>query len=263
MIRWRHRRRKPPRPRSSSHCNRGGRDRKSQCRTAVVCRDAAIARQLQPSIPKAANLHLVTVSVHTNSLNGVSQTQKALNYEFGAASKWAVIQIVLKTAPGSPQVVGWHAAPYDHQPTTGGDFALSGKSVTSYLWLAAMALSTITIVSALILIARTKGIRRRWLWAVGSAVGFGQFTLNWSTGAWSFRPLGFPARQRGVKDLPFEAWMLSFSLPVVAVMPAAPQARWRSRTTRASTSPQRPEAGPALLAHAAGQPARRRPACAR
>lgn len=179
----------------------------------------AIARQLQPSIPKAANLHLVTVSVHTNSLNGVSQTQKALNYEFGAASKWAVIQIVLKTAPGSPQVVGWHAAPYDHQPTTGGDFALSGKSVTSYLWLAAMALSTITIVSALILIARTKGIRRRWLWAVGSAVGFGQFTLNWSTGAWSFRPLGFfLLGSAALKTSPFEAWMLSFSLPVVAVI---------------------------------------------
>lgn len=178
-----------------------------------------IEPQIQPGLPKEANYTLVTVNVQTNTANGVSKTLKALNYEFGAGTKWTVFQIVLSDASGRTLVIGWHALPSDHQPTAGGDFTLAGKSALHYAWLVAMALSTITIVFTLIVVGRSKGVKRRWLWAIGSALGLGQFTLNWSTGALMVRPLGFFVLGSAVfKASPFDPWMLSFSLPIVAVI---------------------------------------------
>ncbi len=192
---------------------------KASMEPQLYAQTLGIERSFQAGIPKATNTRLVTVAVQTNTVNGVSQTLKALNYEFGAGTRWAVIQIVMKVAPGGPQIVGWHAAPSDHQPTTGGAFTLEGKGALHYFWLAAMALSTLTIVTALILIGRSTGVRRRWLWAIGSALGLGQFTLNWTTGVWIVRPLGFfLLGSAAFKASPFDAWMLSFSLPIVAVI---------------------------------------------
>ncbi len=192
---------------------------KASLEPKLYAQTLVIERSIQPGIPKEANYKLVTVGVQTNSANGVTETLKALTYEFGAGTKWAAIQIVLKSAPSGPQIVGWHAAPSDHQPTSAGDFTLAGKGLVQYLWLAAMVLSTFTIVFTLILVGRSAGVKRRWLWAIGSALGLGQFTLNWSTGMWAVRPLGFFLLGSAVvKPSPFDAWMLSFSLPVVAVI---------------------------------------------
>lgn len=179
----------------------------------------AIARSLQPGVPKAANYKLVTVAVQTSTVDGTSQSLKALNYEFGAGNTWAVAQIVEKDTPGGPQIVGWHAAVSQHQPTTRGEFTLAGKSALHYFWLLAMVLSTGTIVAALILIGRSPDVQRRWLWAIGSSLGLGQFTLNWMTGDWAVRPLGFfLLGSAAFRPSPFDPWMLSFSLPIVAVI---------------------------------------------
>jgi len=179
----------------------------------------AMETSIQPGIPKSTAYKLVTVATNTTYLNGNVETLKALTYEFGAGKTWAAFQIVLKTGQGGPQVVGWHAAPYDHQPTSSGNFEFSGKGILNYLWLLAMAASTVTIFVALFLISRSKGINRRWLWALGSAVGLCQFTLNWTTSAWAVRPLGFFLMgSAAFKASPFDPWMLSFSLPVVAVI---------------------------------------------
>lgn len=178
-----------------------------------------IARSFQPRIPKATNYQLVTVAVQTNTVDGVSQTLKALSYEFGTGNSWVAAEIVMTTTPAGPQIVGWHAAPTDHRPTSGGDFTLAGKNPLFYAWLIAMVLSTGTIVTALILLGRSPDIKRRWLWAIGSALGLGQFTLNWTSGVWVFRPLGvFLLGSAVFKASPFQPWMLSFSLPVVAVI---------------------------------------------
>lgn len=178
-----------------------------------------IDRSFQAAIPKDANYNLVSVVVETNSANGIATTLKALNYEFGAGTKWAVFQIVETQTPGGPQIVGWHAVPYDRQPSTSGNFTFAGKGALNYLWLVAMMLSTLTIVVTLVIVGRSHGVKRRWLWAIGSALGLGQFTLNWTTGAWGVRPLGFLLLgSAAFKASPFDAWMLSFSLPVVAVI---------------------------------------------
>lgn len=192
---------------------------KGETEPQLYAQTLAMAPRIKAAVPAATNYALVTVGSETNSVNGVSQTLKALNYELGSGNRWAVMQIVVKAAPAGPQVLGWHAVPFDHQPTSSGAFTFEGKGALHYLWLVAMMLSTGTILAATVMIARSKGLRRRALWAIGTLVGLGQFTLNWSTGAWAVRPLGFfLLGSAALKPSPFDAWMLSFSLPVVAVI---------------------------------------------
>lgn len=162
---------------------------------------------------------LVTVSSNTISSAGNSETMKALNYEMGSGRQWTFFQIILRESGHAASIVGWHATPVDSRPTAAGDFSFGGKGAINYVWIVAMLAVTLTSLIALVLAIRSKGLRRRWLWIVGSIVGLGQFSLNWTTGAWGIRPIAFSIFGSAfMKASPFDPWILSFSLPIVAVV---------------------------------------------
>lgn len=179
----------------------------------------AIKDKTKAAMPAQGAPVLVTVSSNSVSAGADSQTSVVLNYQLGAEQRWAIVQIVLRKAQGRTMVAGWHAVPVNREPTSIGNFELTGKSAANYLWLAAMIGSTATILCALWLLAFSKGLKRRWLWVLGSMVGLGQFTLNWATGEWRMQPLAFSLLgSAAVRPSPFDPWMLSFSLPVVAAI---------------------------------------------
>lgn len=170
-------------------------------------------------MPKTGTPALVTVNASTFTTPAGSTTREVLNYQLGEGTHWAFVQIVLGKADGRVQLIGWHAAPSNRAPASVGDFTLTGKAAGAYLWLAAMAASTLTILAALVLLARGKGITRRWLWAIGIIIGLGQFSLNWNSGEWRIQPVAFQFfGSAAFRASPFDAWVLSFSLPVVAVV---------------------------------------------
>jgi len=180
----------------------------------VAGRDKFAAPLSTPGTPT-----LVTVSSNTHTDVRGTVTTKALNYEFGAGNKWVVMQIVLRTTGQRPEVIGWNVTPTNARPTTIGDFSFNGKGAIHFAWIAAMIASVLVIVTALVQGVRSKGIKRRWLWMLGSAFGFAQFSLNWATGAWSIQPIHVALLGAGfIKPSPFDPWILSFSLPIVAVI---------------------------------------------
>lgn len=175
--------------------------------------------KVKAMVPSQGNPELVTVQSNTMSVDGTTTSTKILNYEFGAASKWVIFQIQLRQNGPRTQVVGWYVQPFAVQPSAAGEFSFADKGALHYLWIVAMLVSVLTILTALILIVRSRGIRRRWLWILGSLVGLGQFSLNWSTGAWGIQPIYFSLfGAAAMKASPFDAWVLSFSLPVVAIV---------------------------------------------
>ena len=179
----------------------------------------AVQGEIKAQLSASGEPKLVTVSTNTTNDSGASQTVEALNYEFGSGSNWAAVQVVLKKGPKGVQIVGWHGMPATVQPTSAGDFTWSGKGLIQYLWLLAMIASTATILSAVVLAIRSPGIARRWAWITGSLFGLCQFSLNWATGAWGIRPLSVSLLGSGAfRASPFDAWVLTFSLPVVALV---------------------------------------------
>lgn len=197
----------------------------------------AIRDKIKATLPQNGDPMLVTVNANTFTADGIATSTKAFNYELGADSKWALMQILLRQSGNKITIIGWHATPTSSQPTGAGDFNFHQKGAINYFWILAMIGSTATILTAAVQAFRSKGIRYRWLWIVGSLLGLVQFSLNWSTGAWGVRPVAFSILGSAfMKPSPFDAWILSFSLPIVAIVFLLRRSKMASKDVQASES---------------------------
>lgn len=178
-----------------------------------------IEGKIKAIMPAAGEPELISVGVSSMSEGGQATTTKAMNYELGSGGKWVAVQVILQQADRSERIIGWHAVPYAARPTAAGDFSFAGRGAIQYIWLAAMTLAFATGLAAAFLAFRSKGIRYRWFWTIGSLLGFVQFTLNWSTGQWGVRPIAFMLFSiSAMKPSPFDAWFLSFCIPIIGIV---------------------------------------------
>jgi hypothetical protein len=192
---------------------------KDEMEPRLFAQTIAMQEKTQQALPRNGVPSLVTVSSNMSTVNGKMSSTKALNYELGSGNKWASLQIVLQQSEGKNVIIGWYATPANVKPTTAGNFDFHNKGVIHYFWIIAMVASVLTVISAFILAIRSKGIRNRWLWILGSLVGFVQFNLNWTTGVWGVQPISFSLFGGSfLKASPFDAWVLSFALPIVAII---------------------------------------------
>jgi hypothetical protein len=153
--------------------------------------------------------------------------RKTLTLQTGSGSNWAVIELVFDRIDGSMQLVGCHALPASSDPSKLNDFRLSQRGVLGYLWLFAMVICISICVTAVALVWRSPWLKRRWLWTLGSLIGFGSFALNWSTGAWGIKILNVSLLgASGTRSSPYAPWIFTFAIPVVAV---AVIVRWLRR----------------------------------
>lgn len=165
------------------------------------------------------DLELVTVNSNVNYSDGTSVTNKGLYYQFGSGSQWYLYQVQLLETNQGPIITAWHLTPYNIKPTEAGDFSFEGKSFIHYFWIGAIIVNAIIIIFAVILAIRSKGIKRRWLWIIGCLIGFMGFSLNWSTGDWGFQLINIQLLGiASIKASPIDAWVLKFSLPIIATL---------------------------------------------
>jgi hypothetical protein len=162
---------------------------------------------------------LVTVNSTSMSEAGRTTTTKTLNYELGSGNKWVVAQVVLRQVEGPAQIVGWHVTPASVRPTEAGEFSFDSSGAINFFWIAAMVVMFTLGLTAAFLAFQSKGMHYRWFWVIGSLVGFVQFSLNWSTGQWGVRPVAFMLLSiAAFRPSPFDAWILSFCIPIVAII---------------------------------------------
>lgn len=162
---------------------------------------------------------LMTVNSNTMTANGQTRTFKTFNYELGAGQRWAILQIILHPTGDKIWLAGVYVQPMPRSPSAAHAFSLNGKGAKHYVWLAAMFIAAMTSMTAFVLILRTRGLRFKWLWAIGSLIGIVGFQLNWTTGEsgiWptSFFLLGAAALRNG----PLLPWVMTFAIPVVAII---------------------------------------------
>jgi len=180
---------------------------------------AQIQDKVKAMMPTGVKPELITVNSNSTIDAGRTTTTKALNYQLGSGQKWAMVQVILQQAEGPEQIVGWHVTPSNIRPTAAGDFSFEGHGAIQFFWLAAMIVMFAISLTSAVLAFRSKGIRYRWFWTIGSLFGFIQFSLNWSTGQWGVRPVAFMLLSAAaLRPSPFESWILSFCIPVVAII---------------------------------------------
>ena len=152
------------------------------------------------------------------STGGSRSASVAAEYSY-PSSKWFVISAQLTGEPGSFQILRLNVEPIPAPMSQLHAFTFNGKGVVHYAFflatLAAFALSIYAFVSCL----RTKGLRRKWLWAIFTLIGFCAFTLNWSSGAVSINPLSFNLFSAAFLRAGWAGpWGLTFCIPVGALV---------------------------------------------
>jgi hypothetical protein len=146
-------------------------------------------------------------------------TTKTFTLQAGSDSKWALVEIVFRGAPGSLRLAGFHAWPASSDPSKLNDFNIGQRGFLGYVWLLLMFACVALCLTAVALIWRRPWLKRRWLWTLGSLVGFTGFGLNWSTGAWAILFVNVSLLGAGAtKAGPLSPWILTFAIPVVAII---------------------------------------------
>lgn len=161
---------------------------------------------------------LIDVRSQWQRVDGVTTEWKLFTYETGSANRWAVIQVGLVSQGEKTALDSVFIQPLDRAPTSVNALTLQGLDNRHYAWLIAMTLAVVTSLAALVLVIRTRGLRLKWLWAVGVLFSFVTFSLDWATGAWAIQPISFLLLgAAGMQAGPLAPWIMSFALPLPAI----------------------------------------------
>lgn len=142
----------------------------------------------------------------------------AVQYAY-PSSRWILASAALSGEPGNFRLVGFHVQPLSASLADTNAFTLLGKDLGHYVFLLLMLVSVGIALLALVACIRTRGLKRKWLWAVCTLAGLSSFTLNWTTGETAFQMvhasiLGWGALRQGW----IGAWNLSFPIPLGALV---------------------------------------------
>jgi len=100
------------------------------------------------------------------------------------------------------------------------DFGFAGKSFLHIAMLAAVILSPLLMVTAIVMSIRTPEVERRWLWCIVAVLTVCRFHLDWTSGAfqWTLLAAGFINQGVTRLDTPFAPWVVSTSIPIGALI---------------------------------------------
>ncbi len=172
-----------------------------------------MAKELPAAEPKSVR----TVGAHTKTANPVTTYDLTFEYEYPDA--WIVVNAVLERRDGNITVQGLHLTPRKQSLASENGFGFSGKGLPHYIVFALAIAVPLFIVYALIVCARTKIAKRKWLWLVFIAVGLVQLRFNWTTGACMIQPLSFALLGAGFeKSGPVAPCIFMVAFPLGAVL---------------------------------------------
>jgi hypothetical protein len=118
---------------------------------------------------------------------------------------------------GQFTIVGMHVTELEGSLETLNAFTFEGKGITHFVVLAlAIAFPALTLV-ALYFCVRERNLKRKWLWVLMIIFGVIQFTLDWTTGAWTLKPIAVVLFSVGAFKLHYGPLMLSIALPAGAI----------------------------------------------
>ncbi len=153
-----------------------------------------------------------------------------LSFQYEFPDAWMVANVVLYRKAESDLVVkGMHLERIPDSLQHINAFTFAGKGALHYLILGAALLMALFTITSFVVCVRTPGIRKKWLWAIFTAVGVAGVTVNWTTGAIGFQPVSihlFGAAARAAS--PYSPWFVTASFPLGAVLFLVKRSRLKS-----------------------------------
>jgi hypothetical protein len=176
------------------------------------------------------------IGAWTNTVNGVRHVN--LTYELHSSFSWFVANVASVDTAGTWFVEGVSARTIAQPLELAAQFSLAGKSLLHYLWLVLTVSCAALSLGSAVFIATRRGMPRRWRWVLLSLLGVSAFRLNWATGAIDFGLLQVQlASASFLRAGPAAPWILSFAVPVGALVGLTRYRSWRLLALRASPIP--------------------------
>lgn len=179
--------------------------------------------KMRSILPPVASKNFKLVDAGFNTMIGTGNAgtirRSYLMYGIDNGDRHAVVRIGILRNGTSAEVTDFNVNSVPQPVNELNQFTFSGKSLLHYVVLSFSVLSILTITVALILIARTKGLKWKWLWIVGALFGVGKVAIDWTSGGLSFSPIniqlfGAFALKSGI----LAPWQVGFGIPVIAIL---------------------------------------------
>src|SRR5207253_8705599 len=134
-------------------------------------------------------------------------------------NKWLLVSSQLRGEPGAFRIWAFNVQVLPASVAELNGFTLRGKSLAHYSILVGASVTASLSLYAFVLCIRAKDIKRKWLWAIFTLLGFGALTVNWSTGVVGLNPLVVNMFSAAVNRPGFEGpWFVSVSVPLGAIL---------------------------------------------
>jgi hypothetical protein len=194
----------------------------------------SVLEQVAGFFPPEEPARIRTVGAHKIEARTDAQIDLAFEYEY--PNNWLLVRIALYLKDGETQVKGLHVEPLQASLATTNRFTFEGKGVAHYVFFTLGILIPIFTLWVLVLCVRTPIPKRKWLWVVFVALGFGQVTLNWSTGQIANGFAHVSLLGAGIwRGGPVAPWAISLSFPLGAVAFLRRRRRWLSAPGKAAS----------------------------
>lgn len=188
----------------------------------------ALAR-LQLHVPEGATPE--PLLVHFERFRSTKVTRETFTYEYAYPKQHLLVLVVVDSSGPAPLVAGLHVKPMPDSLARVNAFGFSGRRPRHFVMLGSAILAVTLTLVTLVACARTRLPRRKWLWVLLIAVGFGRLDLNWTTGQMGFVPIAFQVLSASFTATgPYAPWIVSVSLPVGAIVFLALRRRLEART---------------------------------
>jgi hypothetical protein len=173
--------------------------------------------KLYAEVPPGLPTQPVLVGYNYFSSPSAQQALVSLQYPFPDA--YVLVQVGVQSSGPEPTLYTFHVQRLPGALEKLNAFTVRGKSWRHYLFLAFALAVPMFIITSLVLCVRTPLPRRKWLWIILVAFGYGQFTMNWTTGEVGSRPISFQLFGGGAQSRgPYAPWFVSFSVPFGALV---------------------------------------------
>lgn len=179
---------------------------------------------------------MAIVGVQVNAINGTRHAN--ISYQMHSPGGYFLGNVATVDSIGTWFVEGVSARTLERSLEEQTRFTLAGKSPIHYFWLVLTAVCGIVSLGTMGFIASRRGMPRRWRWALASIIGVSPVDLNWATGLTGVRPfslqLGAAAFMHAGRYAP---WIITFALPLGAIVALDRYRRWRLTETSQSDTP--------------------------
>lgn len=151
---------------------------------------------------------------------GDEPTSYNLTYQYDYGDAWLATNVAFRTlSSGVDQILGMNVYPLKQSLQEIHRFRLGGKGALHYAVLGICILNPAFILVSLVVCARTKDLTRKWLWILIILVGVVKFSLNWTSGAYTYNILSIQLLGTGATTVSqYAPWLLHVSIPAGAII---------------------------------------------